>query len=81
MDSDTSIQMRWKKSPEEVGEYTLVQRKPGYPKATRTNWTFAAEDVLDAPAANLPHTFFCTRCCRHERNDARAECVISSDSE
>ena len=37
----------------QVGEFKVVQRPAGYPKTSRTNWTFANEDVADAPSADL----------------------------
>jgi hypothetical protein len=44
--------MRLVGKPTGLGEYMLVSRKPGYPKAIRTAWKLAPLDVQDCDVAN-----------------------------
>jgi hypothetical protein len=48
----TKLEMRWKATPKEVGEWVIKSKAPGYPRV-RTQWEVANEDVTDAAPGNL----------------------------
>ena len=46
------VEMRYRATAKEVGEFELNHVKPGHPKGTRTAWRMAPHDVEDANPAN-----------------------------